>query len=86
MPRVSFFLGISIYMYFRDHAPPHFHAMYGEYAGMVDIANGEVLSGKLPPRVSSIVKEWASINKELLLKNWDIAQADGDFIPVPPLE
>ena len=33
MPRISFFYGIAIYMYFRDHAPPHFHAQYaGEEA------------------------------------------------------
>lgn len=35
MPRISYFLGIAIYMYFRDHEPAHFHAMYEEYAAMV---------------------------------------------------
>jgi hypothetical protein len=25
MPRISEFFGIAIYMYYRDHAPPHFH-------------------------------------------------------------
>lgn len=33
MPLISRFFGILIYMYFDDHAPPHFHAEYGEYAG-----------------------------------------------------
>lgn len=28
MPTISFFYGIAIRMYFRDHAPPHFHAIY----------------------------------------------------------
>jgi hypothetical protein len=28
MPEVSRFLGISIRMYFDDHNPPHFHALY----------------------------------------------------------
>ncbi|MCI0413724.1 DUF4160 domain-containing protein [bacterium] len=86
MPRISYFLGIAIYMYFRDHEPPHFHAMYGEFAAMVAIADGEVLAGKLPARVSALVKEWALLNKELLLKNWEIARQEGDLIPVPPLE
>lgn len=31
MPEISRFLGIIIYMYYRDHLPPHFHAEYGEY-------------------------------------------------------
>lgn len=86
MPRISFFLGIAIYMYFNDHNPPHFHAMYGEYAAMVNINDGEVLSGKLPPRVKALVKEWAEINRELLLKNWEISKTDGDLLSVPPIE
>jgi Domain of unknown function (DUF4160) len=28
MPRLSEFYGIAIYMYFADHNPPHFHAIY----------------------------------------------------------
>jgi Domain of unknown function (DUF4160) len=27
MPRISQFYGIAIYMYYRDHAPPHVHAI-----------------------------------------------------------
>jgi hypothetical protein len=30
MPELSRFLGIVITMFYRDHAPPHFHAFYGE--------------------------------------------------------
>ena len=86
MPRISYFLGIAIYMYFRDHEPAHFHAIYGEYAAMVGITEGEVLSGKLPRRVAALVKEWALLNKDLLLKNWEIARLEGDLLPVPPLE
>ena len=28
MPEISRFFGIVIRMYFDDHNPPHFHAMY----------------------------------------------------------
>ena len=28
MPRLSTFYGIVIAMYYRDHHPPHFHAVY----------------------------------------------------------
>ena len=31
MPELCRFLGIVIYMYYRDHAPPHFHAEYAEF-------------------------------------------------------
>ena len=37
MPQISFFLGIIIRMFYRDHNPPHFHAIYGEYEGLIDI-------------------------------------------------
>jgi len=29
MPEISRFLGIVIAMYYKEHAPPHFHAKYG---------------------------------------------------------
>ena len=29
MPRLSFFYGIAIYLYYEDHPPPHVHARYG---------------------------------------------------------
>ena len=31
MPTLSTFYGIVIRMYYSDHAPPHFHALYGEH-------------------------------------------------------
>jgi hypothetical protein len=73
-------------MYFRDHEPPHFHAMYGEYAAMVGILDGAVLAGRLPPRVTALVKEWALLNQELLLRNWELARTEQDLLQVPPLE
>ena len=30
MPEISRFFGIIIRMYFGDHNPPHFHAIYQE--------------------------------------------------------
>jgi hypothetical protein len=30
MPTISAFYGILIQMYWNDHAPPHFHALYAE--------------------------------------------------------
>jgi len=29
LPRISAFYGIAIYMYYRDHSPPHLQARYG---------------------------------------------------------
>lgn len=57
MPEISRFLGIVIRMYYRDHAPPHFHAEYGEYEITVTI-HGGVVEGKFPKRALSAVLEW----------------------------
>ncbi len=35
VPRISEFFGITIAMYYNDHAPPHFHAKYGEHEATV---------------------------------------------------
>ncbi len=48
MPAISQFFGIVIQMFWREHAPPHFHAMYGEYEALIDIRTLEVVAGSLP--------------------------------------
>ena len=47
MPEISCFLGIVVRMYYRDHAPPHFHAEYDEYEISVEIDSG-VVHDKFP--------------------------------------
>jgi hypothetical protein len=51
MPRVSFFYGIAIYMYWneRDHSIPHFHAVQAEHRASVSV-DGVVLAGELERR------------------------------------
>jgi hypothetical protein len=60
MPQISYFLGIVIKMFYRDHNPPHFHAEYAEYEALIDIQKLELWSGYLPPRVLGLVIEWAT--------------------------
>jgi Domain of unknown function (DUF4160) len=55
--RISAFYGIVIAMYYRDHAPPHFHAIYGEHEATVVIETLEVLGGYLPTRALRLVRE-----------------------------
>jgi hypothetical protein len=57
MPTISTFFGIVIRMYYDHHGPPHFHAYYGEYAGVIDIDTLEVRKGGLPRRALSMVTE-----------------------------
>jgi hypothetical protein len=57
MPRVSEFFGIVIALYYNDHAPPHFHAKYGESEAEIGIETLEIIEGSLPRRVFGLVLE-----------------------------
>ena len=70
MPELSRFYGLVIKMYVDDHLPPHFHAEYGEYDAVVGIETLAVIAGKLPPRATGLVSEWASLHQSELLVAW----------------
>ena len=85
MPEVSRFLGISIYMYFADHAPPHFHAEYGEFEITVEIEAG-VVTGKFPRRALGHVLAWYNLHRSELAEDWDLARQKLPLKPIAPLE
>jgi Domain of unknown function (DUF4160) len=86
MPRVSHFYGIAIYLYYRDHAPPHFHAIYGDHEAVFEIATGAVLAGHLPRRARTLVEDWIASHRDELQQDWDLAVASQPLLPIPPLE
>lgn len=86
MPRISQFYGIAIYMYYRDYAPPYFHAIYGEHEAVVEIATAAVVEGRLPRKARALVREWALAHRAELLGNWDFARASQPLAPIAPLE
>ena len=86
MPTISQFFGIVIQMFWREHAPPHFHALYGEYEALIDIRTLEVISGSLPRRALALTIEWAIEHRTELMVDWDICQAKQLPKRIPPLE
>ena len=85
MPEISRFLGIVIAMYYRDHTPPHFHAIYGEYEVTVEIASGAV-SGNMPKRALAHVQEWRTLHQSELHDTWTLARASRPLPRIEPLE
>jgi Domain of unknown function (DUF4160) len=85
VPTISRFYGIVIRMYFSDHAPPHFHAVYAGEEAVVSIETGEVIRGEIPERALRLVQEWSSIHKDELTANWERVQRPDLPLPVPPL-
>lgn len=85
MPQISYFLGVIIRMFYRDHNPPHFHAVYAQYEALIDIEKNEIFSGYLPPRVLGIVTEWTAIHQKELMDNWERARNQESLLSIEPL-
>ena len=86
MPEISRFFGIAIKMFSNDHAPPHFHAEYGDDSVLIDMRGLSVFAGHFPPRVMGLVIEWASRHQQELLENWRRAQAKEPLLKIDPLD
>ncbi|MDD5091049.1 MAG: DUF4160 domain-containing protein [Candidatus Wallbacteria bacterium] len=86
MPEISRFFGIIISMFFDEHNPPHFHARYGSHKIAVKITDLSVLEGHFPPKALSIVREWAGLHQDELLKDWETARNQKPLFPIEPLE
>jgi hypothetical protein len=74
MPTISAFYGILIQIFWREHGPPHFHALYGEYEALIDIRTLEVMQGNLPRRALTLVMEWASEHRAELIEDWELCR------------
>ena len=85
MPTISRFYGILIQMYFGDHAPPHFHALYAEFEALIDIRTFEVIGGGLPGRAMALVLEWAQLHREELMKDWELCVQNQAPMKIRPL-
>jgi hypothetical protein len=51
MPELSRFYGIVIQMYYGDHPPPHFHALYSGHTAKLNLG---------------LVVEWAELHQDEL--------------------
>lgn len=86
MPEISRFFGIIIRMYYDDHPPPHFHAIYGNQEAQISINPIAVLNGDLSRRALSMVFEWAALHQQELLANWERLQNEEPSVKIEPLE
>lgn len=83
MPEISRFYGIIIKIFFtREHNPPHFHAVYGEYNGTFEISTLNMIEGDLPAKAQSLIKEWAEQYIDDIMQMWNTKILK----KLPPLE
>lgn len=84
MPVLSRFYGIVVFMSYRDHDPPHFHARYGEHEVIVEIESG-VVTGHFPRRALRLLTDWADVYESELRANWARVRAHMPLHPIDPL-
>ena len=85
MPELSRFFGIVIAMYYDDHPPPHFHAVYGSEKAQFCIDPPGLLKGHLSPRALALVTEWAVLHQSELLQAWGQRSAEQELTKIEPL-
>lgn len=85
MPKISEFFGIAIYVYYREHMPPHFHAIYGDEEALIAIGDLSVITGRLTPRALGLVIEWATLHRKELRAVWAQAVAHKPLNKIKPL-
>ncbi len=73
-------------MFFNDHAPPHFHAEYGEFKAVVNIQELTVTEGSLPKRAQQLVLEWAELHQEELMEDWRLCMIKEQPLQIAPLQ
>ncbi len=83
MPELCRFYGIIIRMFWEDHPPPHFHAIYGKHEALIEILTSEIIAGSLPLGAHSLVRQWADLHRDELLDDWNLACA---LLPLQKIE
>ncbi len=85
MPEICRFYGIIIQIYYGDHPPAHFHAVYGEDVVKIAIGTLEIIEGSIPPRALNLAREWAKLHERELLNAFERAasfQPPGKIAPL----
>ena len=86
MPQICYFLGISIYVQFVDHNPPHIHDLYNGFQATYNLRTATVLQGNMSKRADRLIREWVKIRRSQLLEVWALAKTGKRVFPVEPLE
>jgi hypothetical protein len=86
MPELSRFFGIVIPMFYSDHEPAHFHAIYGEHEVLIEVETLSVFRGSLPRRAGALVLEWAALHRSELRDDWRRARNGEKLNEIEPLD
>lgn len=73
MPTICHFRGITIVMYlkYKEHNPPHIHAITQDFDSPFLIETGELMEGYFPPKACALVKEFVLKYQSELKEMWE---------------
>jgi len=63
--------GLSVYVYPKDHPPPHFHIRGGGIDAVFSIQDCSLLRGSVSPRHHALIKWWHLSARPLLQTAWE---------------
>jgi hypothetical protein len=69
--RVARVNGLSIYVYPKDHPPPHFHLRGGGIDASFSIQDCTLLNGSVSPRHLALIKWWHLRVQDKLHATWE---------------
>lgn len=70
MPCIKRIDSIGIYIYARDHNPPHFHAIVAEHEELIVISDLSTYTGSIPKINRRKVVKWAMKHQGFLMIQW----------------
>jgi len=70
MPTIAIVEGVRIMIYFKDHLPPHLHAIIGGSEAQISIVTGDLLEGSLPRAKLRAVQSWLAERREHVAYAW----------------
>ena len=85
MPVISRFFGIVVFMHWREHPPPHFHAKYQDQEVSIEIDSGYV-EGNMAPKALALIEQWRRMHVAELLADWTLAEQKRSLKSILPLE
>ncbi len=85
MPEISRFFGIILFLYWKDHNPPHVHFSFGEYQCNIGVID-RIVDGQAPAKVVAMVNKWLDLHEPEVLSLWEKAQRGEPIGKIEPLK
>ena len=82
------FYGLLIRMYYspKEHGPPHIHVYFQGRVVVINIANCEIMKGKLPRKQKRLMDAWIELHKDELDADWRLCQNGKKPYKIQPLK